>query len=368
MTTDFKKYGWKLNETNLSTLPEDAPTEIRALTKWLTLEGRRSSLEKWIECVEDDGRIHGKFWHIGAWTHRKSHSNPNQANIASVYNHEFQDELDDKWYVEIEGEKFGPFDTSDEARLYVPGGISPVGQVKTKFDGRLRELFHAPEGAWLVGTDADGIQLRILAHYMESESYRDAIFLGKKEDETDIHNVNKRALGGICRDRDTAKTFIYAWLLGAGLYKIADILGTTVSSAALAVDAFLASLPELKKLKEYKIPKYAARGYFIGIDGRKVPCNSEYLMLAGMLQSGEAIAMKLACAHWHAAATKAGYKFELVDDVHDEWQTIVYGDIRDAEAVGKLQREAIEYVGKELDLFCPLAGSTTIGKNWRETH
>lgn len=177
MTRDlehYKRYGWKVNEDNLKTLPETAPEAAKDLAKWLTLEGRRSSLEEWLGCVSEDGRIHGKFWHIGAWTHRMSHSSPNQANIPACW----------------------------------PDGLEPksaVEEVKKKYDSELRALFKTDH--YLVGADAEGIQLRILAHYMKSEEYRDAILRGKKEDSTDIHNLNKRALGSICRTRDDAKTF-----------------------------------------------------------------------------------------------------------------------------------------------------------------
>ena len=40
----FAFYGWMCNETNLNTLPVDAPRGAKALAEWLTLEGRRSSL------------------------------------------------------------------------------------------------------------------------------------------------------------------------------------------------------------------------------------------------------------------------------------------------------------------------------------
>jgi DNA polymerase-1 len=71
----------------------------------------------------------------------------------------------------------------------------------------MRALWKVEDGNWLVGTDAEGIQLRILAHLMKSEEYIHAIVSGKKEDETDIHNVNKRALGMSHVTRDMAKTF-----------------------------------------------------------------------------------------------------------------------------------------------------------------
>lgn len=329
----YKKYGWKINEINLSTLPDTAPEAAQYLTKWLTLEGRRSSLAEWLGCVGEDSKIHGKFWHIGSWTGRMSHSAPNQANI------------------------FAPFHGTPK---------NAVEEVKAKYDYTLRDLWTA-EG-YLVGTDAEGIQLRILAHIMKSAAYRDAICSGKKEDKTDIHNLNKNALGHVCRDRDAAKTFIYAWLLGASPSKVGEILSCSTGQAKEAVSTFLNSLPELKKVKEHKIPMDASRGFFVGLDGRKVHCDSEHLMLAGYLQNGESVIMKHANVLWRKEADKTGIRYKQVDFVHDEWQTDVIGNMEEAQEIGRLQRWAIEETGRRLDLFCPLAGSTDIGKTWAQTH
>lgn len=330
--TDFKRYGWKCNEANLNTLPSTAPKEAKDLAKWLTLEGRRSSLAEWINCVSDKGRIHGKFWGIGAWTHRMSHSSPNQANIMSVFH---------------------------------GTPTSAVEEVKAKYDGRLRELWEADK--YLVGCDASGIQLRILAHYMESIAYRDAIISGSSKLETDIHNLNKRALGPVCRDRDTAKTFIYAWLLGASRGKVAEILNCSLGEAAVAETNFLTSLPELKKIKESMIPRDAARGYFIGLDGRKVMCDSEHLMLAGYLQNGEAVVVKMWTLLWTERARQEGLDFQLIDIVHDETQTQV-NTVEDGEKLILIQEQAMVDVGVKLNLFCPLMAEGKVGTNWKETH
>ena len=59
---------------------------------------------------------------------------------------------------------------------------------------------------------------------MDDYEYTKAVSEGIKEDGTDAHTVNQKALGlNLCRTRDDAKTFIYAWLLGAGFPKIASI-------------------------------------------------------------------------------------------------------------------------------------------------
>ena len=158
----FARYGWTLSEANLETLPDDAPPGGKRLAEWLTLEGRRSSLVEWLGHCGDDHRIHGRFTHLGAWTGRMAHSAPNQANIPSEFHGTPK---------------------------------SAVEEVKHRYDGQFRALWGVEKGNYLVGTDAEGIQLRVLAHLMKSEEYVDAIVSGKKENETDIHNLNKKALG-----------------------------------------------------------------------------------------------------------------------------------------------------------------------------
>jgi len=331
----YAYYGWTCSENNLNTLPATAPSGAKALAEWLTLDGRRSSLVEWLGCVASDGRIHGKFNHIGAWTGRLSHAAPNQANIPAAFTGQPK---------------------------------TAVEEVKAKYDGPFRSLWKVEDGNWLVGTDAEGIQLRVLADLMQSEEYVHAIISGKKEDQTDIHNLNRKALGLDHITRDDAKTFIYAFLLGAGNAKVGQILRVSSQQAQQAVLNFMDSISGLKKLKTKIIPQIAERGYFRGYDGRKVVVPSEHKTLAGMLQNGESTIMKHACLKWIADAQKEKINFKLVTWPHDEWQTEVIGSKNAAERLGQIQRDAIEWAGRDLGLMCPLAGSTDIGKNWFDTH
>ena len=364
----YDRYGWMTNEENLSTLPASAPQAAKDLVKWLTLEGRRKALTEWLKCCADDNKIHGKYWPIGAWTHRMSHSAPNSANISAPLNHPEISKDDGLIYVEQYRKKYGPFSSMLEAHAFEGPDLTPVESIKARYDAKLRNCWTASEGSWLVGTDAEGIQLRLLAHYMKSKEYVEAICKGDKKLETDIHNMNKKALGPICRTRDHAKTFIYAFLLGASIPKVAEILQCSNKEASQAVNNFLAALPGLKKLKDWTIPNDARRGYFIGLDGRKVKCTSEHHMLAGYLQNGEAVITKHANILWRTRAKAEGIVFKQVNFVHDEWQTECYGTKEQAERLGEIQRQAIEDVGIELGVFCPLAGNTKVGKTWLQTH
>ena len=162
--------------------------------------------------------------------------------------------------------------------------------------------------------------------------------------------------------------------------KLAQILDCTISEAKVSLDRLLERYTGFKKLKETLIPEDARRGYFRGLDGRKVVLpgytlsERKHLCMSGYLQSGEAIVMKKATLKWESKLKE--HNAILVDLVHDEWQTETTNDLDGAIALAKLQADSLREVGEELGLRCPLAGSYwnddkkdyTIGTNWYQTH
>lgn len=336
--------GWKsTDEENLRTLPDDAPPQFKQLQRFLLLSNRVSTLESWFKAYNPDtGRVHGRFNHINPWTHRMSHSDPNMGNIPK-------------------------FDAKQPD--------------KTPYSDEMRRLWIAGADRYLVGVDAESIQLRIFGHYINDKDFIHALCAGKKEDQSDPHSLNAKALGHVCRSRDDAKTFIYAWLLGAGLQKVAAILGCSVEEARTANESFLEFYPGLKLLKETQIPIDAARGYFQGFDGRYVRIWGEdlserkHFTLAGYLQNGEAIIMKRAVQLWKPKLEKEGVPFWPVNFVHDEWQIETVRDMEVAKYVATTVADAIRQVGLDLNLNCPFAGSIlnghgklAISDNWMDTH
>ena len=341
----LQKYGWTVSEDNLNTLPESAPSGARKLAQWLTLEGRRSSLVEWLGQVQEDGRIHGQTQGIGAWTQRAAHKAPNTANISSV------------WPVK-DGVK-------------VPAKTA-VESIKREYDTDMRGCWEVAEGNWLVGVDAEGIQLRILGdqiwkHFGE-RGYADTIVNGDKDKGTDIHNVNRRALNVNGLTRSEAKTFIYAYVLNAGLPKIASILGVTIPIANNARSSFESSIEGLSPFKSQVLPAIADQGWFTGYDGRKVVVPSLHKTLAGILQNGEAVMMKHAMRKWHKDLKSEGIRYKALTFVHDEWQTEVVGTRAEAERVKQIQIDSIRWAGKELGFRCRLDGSGSIGTDWSMTH
>jgi DNA polymerase-1 len=337
----LEQTGWKVNETNLETLPSNAPKPARLLAKRILLESRRRTLTEWLDLVDGTGRIHGRFQGLGAWTHRMSHQHPNTANI--------------------------------------PNELDTAG--KKKILGKeLRSLWMAPKNRLLVGVDAEGIQLRIFAHYINDPEFTDALVKGRKDDKTDPHSLNQRILGDHCKSRAAAKRFIYALLLGAGLGKLSEILGCSIPETEEALDRLMSRYSGWAYLKENVFPKDAKRGWLTGLDNRRVriPGDTEssrrHLAMSGYLQNGEAVVMKSATLKWWQRLDD--YDAKLVNFVHDEWQVECPNDMEIALCIARMMASSLEEVGNDLDLRCPLAGSYwnddlkdyTIDINWSRTH
>src|SRR5216683_225026 len=362
---DLSKYGWKINEANISSLPSSAPQSARTLAKRILFEARRRTLTEWIKLYDPNtGRIHGRFIAIGAWTHRMAHQAPNMANIPN--------ELD------------------------IQGKVKLLG-------GEMRSCFSIPKGHLLVGVDAEGIQLRIFAHYLNDPVLIKAIVEGRKDDKTDPHSFNQRVLGSVCRSRQAAKRFLYALFLGAGLSKLAEILECKVPQAEEALSRLMGQYTAWTELKQGQIQKDARRGYFIGLDGRHVRVPGEtvserrHLMMSGYLQNGESVVMKHATILWLDKVSKrlreteekryghiplsndvagniesnirSGYypsaelfissdKPILVNLVHDEWQIeMPTNDLEEARWMAETASDSLRKVGEMFGLKCPLAGS-----------
>jgi len=286
--------------------------EAKLLNEYLMLQKRVSQIKSWFEEVQEDGKIHGRVITNGAITGRMTHQSPNMAQVPSV--------------------------------------SSPYG-------AECRECFKARDGWSLVGIDASGLELRMLAHYMRDEGYTKELLNG------DIHTKNQEAAG--LPDRAKAKTFIYAYLYGAGDAKIGSIIGGSSSDGKEIKARFLSQTPALARLQS-KVAEQASSGWLPGLDGRKVWVRSEHAALNTLLQSAGAIVMKRALfSFWQALMLKK-IPFGFCANVHDEWQ--IETPPEHAEQVGQLGVNAIKAAGFYFKMRCPLDGEYRVGQTWKDTH
>lgn len=309
------------------------------LKQRLTLAHRRSLLQGIRTLVRDDGRIEARAISIGTPTMRMRHSGV--VNIPKAAK-----------YVLFGAQCRDIFESSDCALEYNPRGLI--------IDGHW-----IPRGKRvLVGYDGAGLELRMLAHYVNDPEYTRQILEG------DIHTYNMNLAG--LNNRDQAKTFIYGFLYGAGGAKIGEIVNGTKADGDRLKAQFLDALPALAALIE-EIKSQGEQGYVVGIDGRKLwlrkddrgrPMTHKALNL--LLQGAGAVVMKYAMVLLDEAIEEEGLDAWKVLDQHDEGQYDVLP--RDVDRVRHLMDNCVKAAGELLGMNIPLASDSIAGSSWKWTH
>ena len=321
--TEFTDKGNAIVDESVLKGIDDIP-ECVMIAEYFLISKREAMLRNILGKIGDDTRVHGYINTNGAVTGRMTHSDPNMAQIPAAKKDKEGNLL---WGIE--------------------GG----------YGADFRNVFQAKKGYVIVGCDASGLELRMLAHYMNDEGYTNEILHG------DIHTANQMAAG--LQSRNQAKTFIYAFLYGAGDAKVGSIIGGGARDGKRLKTKFLNNTPPLRDLRE-RVGKASKRGYVKGLDGRKIWIRSEHAALNSLLQGAGAIVMKKALTILEVSATMAGLDYNFVGNIHDEYQTEVLST--DATAFGILAVEAIREAGQAFEMRCPLDGEYKVGLTWAETH
>ena len=315
------EFGWKpkkftpigqpmVDERTLANIKEIP--EARLIAKYLLLQKRIAQIDSWFESQEEDDRVHGFVIPNGTITGRMAHRKPNMAQVPSL---------------------------------------------KSPFGKECRSCWIVPEGYKLVGIDASGLELRMLAHYMKDEEFTNEIING------DIHTFNQKLAG--LESRDQAKTFIYALIYGAGDGKLGSVVGGNQRDGKRLRQHFFDNRPTFKALGD-KVRRAAQKKYVKGLDGRKIFVRHPHAALNTLLQGGGAIAMKRALAMLDSLIRLQTLDAKFVANIHDEWQMEVREDLVDF--VGQLAVDCIQTAGNYYNLLCPLDGEYKVGDNWSETH
>ena len=320
------KKGWKpkqftdkkniiINEAVLKKIKEpELKLTAERFSKYFLLQKRAVMVESWIEACDNDNRVHGKVMTLRTITGRMAHNSPNMAQIPAVYS---------------------PYGKACR-------GLWTVSDI-TKYK--------------LVGTDASGLELRCLAHYLNDTNYTDEILNG------DIHTKNMELAG--LEGRAQAKTFIYAFLYGAGPEKIGKIVGEGRDKGNILINRFLSNLPALKRLRN-QVENASRRGKIKAIDGRYLKVRSTHSALNTLLQGAGAII----CKQWLLHIIKRVYNqkldVKLVASVHDEYQFEVAN--KDVNEFCSITKIAMKETERTLNLRCPLDNDYKVGVTWKETH
>jgi len=350
----------KITEDSFETIPGDFGSDF---ARWATLVHRRNTLENpkddtkgWKNIMREDGFVSCDPDTLGAATGRMTH----------------------------------------RGLVNVPGTRSVFGK-------EMRQCFIAEEGRTLIGADAAGAQLRLLAGAMKDEEYLDTIVSGAEEDEngnfigTDVHTTNGLASGLISQadvdwlkshdesdpeystyhdrfvgDRGSAKNFIYGLLFGAGDAKLGILVNGGAKEGKIIRDKFLKGFPKLAILLDSLTEEYNANkvkykeGFIKGLDGRRVYVDSPHKLLNYLLQGAEAIYMKYVMVYADKLLAKNNVGTKLLVFMHDELNYSV--EPKNIDKASKILAHSFEKVGDALPIGCKMASTPKIGKNWYEIH
>jgi DNA polymerase I-like protein with 3'-5' exonuclease and polymerase domains len=262
--------------------------------------------------MRDDGTIYPVILHNGAVTHRCSHAAPNIAQVPK---------RDPLW---------GPL---------------------------FRALYGAPEGFVTGGADADGADLRMIAHY--SAPFDGGRLVDALNGGADPHAENAAENG---LDRDQAKGALYAVAYGARARKLSKQLGIPLDHAT-AVRERIAAKYGFEVLNE-KVQGAAKQGRLRGLDGRWTYVREPHAAMNTLIQSATAVFVKF----WgvEMARASAGLDWGLLAQLHDEYLVAVRPD--HAEAWCGAVRIGMETAARVLNLRVPMRTTPKIGGDWDEVH
>ena len=286
--------------------------EANLIAQFLLLQKRIAQIDSWIDATEEDGRVHGFVIPNGAITGRMTHRSPNMAQV--------------------------------------PSSHSPYGK-------ECRACWIVEDKNILLGVDASGLEIRMLAHYMNDEEYTNEILNG------DIHTANQQLAQ--LESRDKAKTFIYALMYGAGDEKLGKVVGGNTADGKRARQYFFDNKPSFKSLRD-RVQRASAKKFLKGLDGRKLYVRNQHSALNTLLQGAGAIIMKKALVLLDDMLKLNAVQYKFVANIHDEWQI----EVKESQAdfVGEVAVDSIIKAGEYFNLRCPLDGEYKTGVNWSETH
>ena len=318
----LQNLGWKPNRftekgniiINEEVLSKIDMNEARMFSRYLLLQKRIAQIRSWIEKCGDEGRVHGKVMTLKTITGRMAHNNPNMAQV--------------------------------------PASYSPYGT-------ECRDLWTVsnPHTHKLVGTDASGLELRVLASYMKDQAFIEEVVNG------DVHTANMKMAG--LEDRSQAKTFIYALMYGAGPAKIGSVVGGSAKEGQELTNRFLKNMPKLRNLRNQVI-EAAESGLIKGLDGRLLHIRNSFSALNTLIQGAGAVVCKQWLVHMMAEVYASGLNVKLVGSIHDEYQFEVAN--QDVKRFTEITKYTMSKTAKTLNLNCPLDSEYKVGITWLQTH
>ncbi|MGL4353207.1 MAG: DNA polymerase [Aeromonas popoffii] len=391
----------KITEDSFDSLGEGEGRALTLLSKRMVWSHRRSMFVGMLENLRPDGKLSGEANPCATPTARMRHRVIVNVPAGRA-----------PFGKEARGLFSGDYNGTTAAKvlLHLTPDKVASGKYRRKNGTNNMEVFNPKKNKWegagycatlipagydaFVGGDGAGLELRMLTHYLIAVSkmlleqaeemndtagitkysaalasayeYREVLLNG------DIHTHNQHLAG--LPTRDAAKTFIYAFLYGAGDANLGGQLGADAAAGAELRATFLRECPCIPVLIEWCQQHAARHGWVPAIDGRKLimrrDANTGEVMthkaLNTMLQAAGSIVMKYACVFLHNWNKRDGLSAHQVIFYHDEFQfTCPHHE------VVQLRTNidgCVKKAGEHLKMECPLASDSMMGATWYDTH
>ena len=324
-------------EEELAKLTDQHPI-IEEILSYRELQKLLSTyVDKMLELIAPDGRLHAEFLQNSTVTGRMGCQNPNLQNIP----------------------------------------------IRTEYGRRIRGAFNAPKGSVLISIDYSQIELRVAAGLSGDEKL---ISVFKKGGDihtavaANVFNVPPEHVDKEMRRR--AKIINFGILYGMGVNALRQNLGADVTreEASKYLDEYFASYPQLSKWIERTKRNAERLGYVETIFGRRrylpgfkstlpmLRSQAERFAVNAPIQGTQADIIKLAMVKADEMIKERKWegKVKLILQVHDE---LVYEvDEKIAEEAAKEIRTVMESVAPEKELSgVPIVAEAKMGKNWDAT-
>ncbi len=272
------------------------------------------------------GRIHTSFHQTGAATGRLSSSDPNLQNIP----------------------------------------------IRTPRGAAIRRGFIPRDGAHFVVADYSQIELRLLAHFSQDESFIEAFRAGR-----DIHRETAALIFGITEEKVTneqrarAKTINFGTIYGQGAFALSKQLGITQDEAKAFIEAYFARFPGVRGYLDRMVQQARELGYVETLSGRRryipeikdksfnIRSFGERIATNSPLQGSAADLIKRGMILLHTALADERLHAKILLQVHDE--LVIEAPIAEVDRVSALVKHTMESAAA---LRVPLVVSVGVGDNW----
>lgn len=247
--------------------------------------------------------------------------------------------------------------------------------IRDELGRQIRRAFIAPPGQVLLSADYSQIELRVLAHLSQDETFLQAFHQGHDFHVAIASKVYNVPVEQVTPDqRSQVKQFSYGIAYGMSAFGVSQRLGIEVGAAAQFIEMYYAQFPKVKAFLTAQVDQAKIDGYTTTMFGRRrylpelrsdnfrMRAIGERMALNTPIQGSAADILKRAMINVDTALRREPIAKMLLT-VHDE---LVFEVPREhlKHAHGLIEHE----MASAAELSCGLVVDIHVGNNWAEAH